>query len=224
MDKNSLNNQKEFGPEFRWIVGLISLLISLIMLLSSLGQEPWKYLIPLFFFLVFGACLLPGKVGVWFRRILFAWIIVLVLWGLYATTIKEDIFSLITGAVIGVFFGLIGGVIGGFINGYFSPVTRIMRFDAAGRRKLAQLGARSAMWLGAGAGLILGALIGLVGDHTSPPLAFLVLGSLSEYVSDRLERSAGESIEGLPGALIGGSILGVAGGYTGRFVLTTIFS
>ena len=49
--RSDRSDQEPFGTDFRWAVGLPALLAAVILLVWSLGLEPWKRLIPLFFFI-----------------------------------------------------------------------------------------------------------------------------------------------------------------------------
>jgi hypothetical protein len=217
------NNQQIFSSEFRWVVGLLSLLISFIMLLWASDQGIlWFYFIPLFFFVVFGACLLPEMIAIWFRRILLVWMIAMLLWGLYFGTTKDDIVSMIIGGVLGGFSGLLGGVIGGGVSGYFDPLTKIIDLDVAARFKLARSGAEGCMSLGVIAGLIVGAIVGAFGGLFPPLFFFLIVGVVFIYIAEWFEVAAGESMVGLPGGIILGAILGVAGGYAGRMLWAVV--
>jgi hypothetical protein len=204
-------------------VGLPALLAAVILLVWSLGLEPWKRLIPLFFFILAGACLLPRVIAIWFRWLFLISTIILVLWGVISISTWQDAVALLIGAALGGSAGTVGGFAGGCVSEFFSPMARLAGLDFVDRLRAARRSNEySNRALGILAGLVGGAVVGLLGHHANLFQIIAITILLFAGVSEWLENSVGESIVGLPGTLIGGGIFGAFGGYISRYITDLI--
>jgi len=213
------DDYREFGVGFRWAVGLPALLSGVMLLLWAWDLGGYRWLLPVLLLLLAGACLLPRRPAFVFRLAFFALATVLVVWGLILVSTWRDAVGMLLGIAFGAVAGGMGGAIGGALSRRMSPMFGMAEMDRAAQLKFLGFGASSGIALGIIAGVVTGGLVGLLGHHQSIFKFLLVALFLAYQISARLVRAAGEGITGLPGALIGGALLGVLAGYLGRLAM-----
>ena len=67
-------------------------------------------------------------------------------------------------------------------------------------------------------------MAGVVGNLDSPILLIVITAVVFWFVAARLEIAAGETIMGYPGGVILGAVLGIVGGFAGRYIATILFN
>jgi len=211
---------KMFGRDFRIAVGVPALLAAVILLLWSLDQEPWKMGLPVFLVLVASASLLPHAVAVWFRRVLFLVTAALLVWAAARYCSRTDYIGMAIGAVLGTICGLGGGFAGGFISRRLSPEALLLA--PGDRARFSMQGGRSGRGLGVISGVVMGAVVGLLDQYAGLYTWFLATWVYGEGIAQWLESSAGESIDGLPGSIIGGGCGGVLAGHVAKLLVLSL--
>lgn len=211
---------KMFGRDFRIAVGVPALLAAVILLLWSLDQESWKVGLPIFLVLVAGASLLPHAVAVWCRRVLFLVTAALMVWAAARYCSRTDYIGMAIGAALGTIGGLGGGFAGGFISRRLSPAARLAApGDRAG---ISMQGGRNGLGLGVISGVVMGAVVGLLDQHAGLHTWLLATWIYGEGIAQWLESSAEESIDGLPGSMIGGGCGGVLAGHVAKLLVASL--
>ena len=211
---------KMFGRDFRVAVGVPALLAAVVLLLWSLDQEPWKIGLPIFLVLVAGASLLPRVVAVWLRRVLFLVTAAFLVWAAASYCSPADYIGMAMGAGLGTIGGFVGGVAGGFISRRLSPEARLVAPED--RARFSMQGGRNGRGFGVVSGVVMGAVVGLLDQHAGLHIWLLATWVYGEGMAQWLESSAGESIDGLPGSIIGGGYGGVLAGHLAKLLVVSL--
>lgn len=210
---------KMFDRGFRMAAGVPALLSAAILLPWSLDQEPWKIAIPIYLFVLAGACLLPRALALLFRITLLLATVGLLVWAAATYCNLNDYVAMAIGAVLGTMGGWFSGFAGGYINRLLGPEARLV--DPEDRARLAVQGGLNGRGLGAVSGFVMGAIVGLLDKHAPIPLVWW-LGATCIYgyaISEWIETAAGESVDSLPGAVIGGGCAGVLAGHVAKIAV-----
>jgi hypothetical protein len=213
---------KMFGRGFRIAAGVPALLSAVILLPWSLDQEPWKIAIPVYLFVLAGACLLPRALASLLRPTLLLATAALLVWAAATLCNLDDYAGMAIGAVLGTLGGWFGGFAGGYISRLLGPEARLVGPDD--RARFAVQGGLNGRGLGAVSGLVMGAIVGLLSEHAPVTLVWW-LGATCIYgyaISEWMETAAGESVDSLPGAVIGGGCAGVLAGHVAKLAVLSL--